>query len=360
LHINFGNYIAIKSNEYISNIIYELFDKEDKIEPNNEFHVRMIFEEVNKTIKDFFEDNYDHPYHTNISPFYYPMSNFGFARLLVNILKKILESEDKYKNSFLFEQIKEFLSDLNQNIMKAEKKGYYVEINHILHQIYTFTVILISYKNKFEDIQTRFKICELLEGYIYYIFHNPIYSSFEPVKNRGLSYPDYIDMYNSIIGIMLCEKKKGEKLEGNDLRVILKWIDGMIELIDKFKDKIYYEDIGRKLENYKIIHPLKNLYYSIKLIGGWLFYLCDKLYFFKIRQIINEQPEITKEKNAFGFANDLLGYSHDGYTIVDLHGNKKYLTPPYLAPPNFSDYNKKLFNVNEFKKFLDELKMSDE
>ncbi|MBN8585841.1 MAG: hypothetical protein J0M37_12175 [Ignavibacteria bacterium] len=370
LHINFGNYVATRANETTSLIVYKLFESLKAISQVDSMHLRKVLKEINETLKDFFEDDYEHKYETNIAPFYYPLSNYGFDRLLTNIINKMLSSEDDHYIYELLEQIEEFLSNLNQNIRRALKKGYFTEVNHILHQIYTFTIIFINFRTMYDGknmdsyeiqsdklnfkITVRSKICELLEKELLSIFYNPIYSTFE-TKSDNVPYWEYIDMYSSIIGILLCEQKKEGTFEGNDFEILEEWTDGLIKLIDKHKNNLTYEEIGKTWNKYEIIHPLKNIYYAIKLIGGWFYMLYKKFYFVRIQKILEEQPELTKEIDFMGFEADMIGFGLKERCIVDSRGSKKHLTPPSLVTSNFSNYNKVLFNVTEFEKYLEAL-----
>jgi len=134
LHFNYGNYISIRSNSVLIFLVTNLYEGLKTIEFNDDHHLKISLEVINETMRDFFNDEFDHPYKTNISPFYYPLAENGIGKLLNNILNKILTSDDEYFCIEMLEIISEFLSALNQNIKLGMKREYYTEIKFILSQ----------------------------------------------------------------------------------------------------------------------------------------------------------------------------------------------------------------------------------
>jgi len=174
-----------------------------------------------------------------------------------------------------------------------------------------------------------------LEGYIYYIFHNPIYLTFENENENRKSpqYFDYTDMYISILGILFFELGTFPET----LSVLIKWIKGIISLIEKHKDNFKFEESDNTLIKYEILHPLKEIYFSLKLVGFWSYIYGDKILCEKIKEILKSQPIETKKQSSWGSEEGMTGIIGGQLVIIDSRGDKKRLHTSYYTFPEIFD-----------------------
>ena len=151
-------------------------------------------------------------------------------------IKALQKDYDNRKLWLVIESLEEFLTDINQSIMKGMDNSKYLDVKDILDHIYTIGIVFVALTNKKKtDPRLKQEMTTILEKRFLYPFRNAITMSFKQDKNKYTIFDDdYMYAFFSLMGILFYENK-GTLYEG----VLETWITDVIEIIQKVQNNDY-------------------------------------------------------------------------------------------------------------------------
>jgi len=346
LHSYFTDVISAKANWGLAALLDYMLFNQDKIRINREFALKEIVNEINKSIKTYFEDDerYQYSLRANIKTFFGPLSTeeHGVATIFIRSLQIKRKNEKEYW--YLLEVLEKFLIELNQNIMMGMDHRKYIDIKEMLEHLYMIGVVLTGFIERVKEENIKSKALKILREHFSYPFINAISMSFKRDDKYNIFYDDYIDTFFSLIGVIFFKNNKNEFNE-----TIEDWTTKIIEIIQRHKQNIFIIHDGEKFLKYEIIHPLSDLYKHLRLLGVWFVKYSPKSKFLSsiIKEFKNQPPELVP-KAPFG---------EDVRYPKSLLGETWAVRRPYLPfnPSYFDKIDKALCEqkaIEEFEKKL--------
>ena len=346
LHLPYGDSIAAKANWGLASVLDHMLTNEEKLTLYVEHEIKSILEQIDKSINTYLEDDIKFHYvsRSNIKTFFGPLAEHNLTSVFIKALQK--KTTDKRHLNLTLNVLKEYLSNLNQSVMKGMDNSKYLDIKDIIENIYMLGIILVGTIKEQKEPRNQSESLSLLEDHFCFPFINSISMSFtvNPTNRYTIFDDDYMQAFFSLLGILFYEND-------NQLfdQTLEKWSEKVIEIIQRFKNQITEEHEGHIFEKHEISDPLGNLYRYLRLLGVWVnnFLPKSKLLENIIAEVKN-QPTLTISKNAYG---EVSMYPSD------MMIQRWIVLRPFL-PYNtkyFSDIDAKLFNseiVNKFEKKL--------
>lgn len=337
-HFFYGDYVSAKANWGLAYLLDYALSRMDKIKIDRDIFLKSIAEEINKSIKVYFEDDYDYLMRSNIKTFCGLLSENGVATIFVRAL---LQPKDEEEYSYVLDVLKDFLQELNQNVIIGMNRAKLLDVAEILEHVYTVSIVLIGFIKRVKNPRQKENALEILHHEISNIFITPISMSFKKSERHHIPFKKYIESYFSLIGIMLYENKNGEFTE-----IIENCLSKTIEVVIANKTKIYTIQGENKVKNYEVIHPLIALYQCVALSGSWLNkYRPGSKILVKIIQEVKNQSLET-------IVTDHFSRQKQTYPESVLNG-RWFIKRPLLTfdTQYFSDIDKELYDIGEMSKF---------
>ncbi|MGO9388335.1 MAG: hypothetical protein ACLPWD_09895 [Methanobacterium sp.] len=330
-----GNRLSQSSNQGIVYLLdYSLLNL-DKIEMDEEYILTSIKDEVNKIIKDYFENKnislVSNP--ENIKPFIHPMASYSIGVIHLKAIKQIIEDNEDSKIIAKF--MDKFIDDIGQLIKLGLEEERIFDVKDFSDSIYMigFNLITSFYESR-NDLLKEKLYDTLKKSYI------PISKSLE-LNNHINPFIDYLDNYSSLLGLMFYKNREsnifGELIE-NGIKLIM---------------------TSERVIDFNEMHPY------LRLIGLWVFkWMPDSGYLNFLKKIlknknvivsdnksmIKSQVDVRKELYQKLYPKSFKGY----WNLKTPYENENALIKPFNnIEKELIEINEVIFNPEDIIKFED-------
>lgn len=346
LHFLFADSVAQQANWGLANVLDHFLSSLDKTKFYTKMEIKSVLEQIDKSVNAFMEDDIKHHYtmRNNIKPFFGTLSvrEHGLAGIYIKAFQK--EYGDRHLSTVI-DSLDEFLTNINQSVMKGMDNSKYLDVKDILDHIYMIGMAFVWATNKKKaDPRFQNEMTTILEKRFLYPFRNAITMSFKTDPNRYTIFDDdYLMAFFSLIGIMFYENK------GTFYQSVLEtWVADMIEIVQKYKTMTVVEHEGHTFERHEITHLLSDLYKYLRLIGVWLNkYFPKSSLLPKVIAELKAQPDITVRTSHYGQESLYPTYMMERWMVQR----------PYTAyrPKYFNDVDQALLDSKSIEMFEDKL-----
>lgn len=346
LHFLYADSVALQANWGLANILDQFLSTLNKSKFYTKHEIESVLEEIDKSVNAFIEDDirYHYTMRNNIKPLFGTLSvrEHGIAGIYIKALQK--NYPDKHLSTII-DSLEEFLTNINQSVMKGMDNSKYLDVKDILDNIYMIGMAFVWATSRMKNSpKFRQDMTNALEINFLYPYINAITMSFKTDTNRYTIFDDdYLMAFFSLMGIMFYENKNALYQ-----KVLETWISKIIEIAQKYKTMTTVEHEGHIFERHEITHLLSDVYRYLRLAGVWLYkYLPKSELLDKLISEIKTQPDITKRTSAYGQESLYPSYMMEQWIVQR----------PYTAyrPKYFNDVDQALMDSNAIKTFEEKL-----
>ncbi len=342
LHFLFADSVAQQANWGLANVLDHFLSSLDRTKFYTKMEIQSVLEQIDKSVNAFMEDDIKHHYtmRNNIKPLFGTLSvrEHGLAGIYIKAFQK--DYGDRHLSTVI-DSLDEFLTNINQSVMKGMNNSKYLDVKDALDHIYMIGMAFVWATNrKKADPRFQHEMIALLEKRFLYPYTNAITMSFKTDLNRYTIFDDdYLMAFFSLMGIIFFENK------GTLYQSVLEtWITNVLEIVQKYKTMTTEEHEGHTFERHEITHLLGDLYQYLRLTGVWLNkYFPKSALLPKLITELKGQPDVTKRTSSYGQESLYPTYMMERWMVQR----------PYTAyrPKYFNDVDEALLDAESIHAF---------
>ena len=262
LNFLYSNQVSKEANAAIMNIHYNIL----KTMGAHYDLVPFLEDSISKPIEAYIEVGEDSPRKDNLSPFigtgvdpiglFDPYSTSFFKHLPYIVF--LLFAQNEASEDITLDYLEEVLSNLNQMLMKADRKRMFFLSNQIVDSAFDITFTLLQFIDM-DKIKKTDKVKKLISDELFYIFSNSVSGSF---LNDDNSLTDKVHRWFSALGLYILTFQTWDGFPMNTVNEAVKTANqGLPKLIDEYK--------GQKIVNSHVKGDLRPFFEYLNLALYW-------------------------------------------------------------------------------------------